>query len=176
MREQSTAVQRAREPSTPAVAGVEEISNRMSEALGAIARRAFEIFDSRGRTSGRDLDDWLQAESEVLHPVHLEVDETEGALTVRAEVPGFESNDVTINVEPRRLTISGKREREINKEQKKAKTIYREQCSDEILRSVELPAEVDASQTTATLKNGILELHMPRVSRGGPTRVQVKAR
>jgi len=174
MREQSTAVQRAREPSTPAVAGVEEISNRMSEAFGAIARRAFEIFDSRGRTSGRDLDDWLQAESEVLHPVHLEVDETEGALTVRAEVPGFESNDVTINVEPRRLTISGKRE--INKEQKKAKTIYREQCSDEILRSVELPAEVDASQTTATLKNGILELHMPKLAKGGSTRIQVKPR
>lgn len=174
MREQSTAVQRAREPSSLAVGGFEEISSRMSEAFDAVARRAFEIFDNRGRTFGRDLDDWLQAESEVLHPVHLEVDETEGALTVRAEVPGFESNDLTINVEPRRLTVSGKRE--INKEQKKAKTIYREQCSDEILRSVELPAEVDASQTTATLKNGILELHMPRVSRGGPTRVQVKAR
>ena len=74
------------------------------------------------------------------------------------EVPGFESNDLTINVEPRRLTISG--ERESNKEQKKAKTIT-EQCSDEILRSLELPAEVDASQTTPTLKNAILELHMP---------------
>lgn len=174
MREQSTAVQRAREPSSLAVACFEEISRRMSEAFDAVARRAFEIFDNRGRTLGRDLDDWLQAESEILHPVHLEVDETEGALTVRAEVPGFESNDLTINVEPRRLTVSGKRE--TNKEQKKAKTIYREQCSDEILRLVELPAEVDASQTTATLKNGILELQMPRVSRGEPTRVQVKAR
>ena len=127
MREQSTAVQRAREPSSLAVGGVEEISSRMSEAFDAVARRAFEIFDNRGRTFGRDLDDWLQAESEVLHPVHLEVDETEGALTVRAEVPGFESNDLTINVEPRRLTVSGTRE--INKEQRKAKTIYREQCS-----------------------------------------------
>lgn len=81
---------------------------------------------------------------------------------------------MTVNVEPRRLTISGKRE--INKEQKKAKTIYREQCSDEILRSVELPTDVDATQVTATLKNGILELHMPKVARGGPTRVQMKAR
>ncbi len=174
MRQESTAVQRAREPSALAVAGFEEISRRMSEAFDAIARRAFEIFDSRGRTFGRDLDDWLQAESEVPHPVHLEVEDTEGALTVRAEVPGFESNDLTINVEPRRLTISGKRQ--IDKEQKKAKTIYHEQCSDEILRSVELPGEVDASQTTATLKNGILELHMPKIAKGGPTRVQVKAR
>lgn len=175
MREQSTAVQRAREPSPPVVAGFEDISSRMKEAFDAITRRAFEIFEGRGRISGRDLDDWLQAESEVLHPVHLEVDETAGALTVRAEVPGFESNDLTINVEPRHLTISGKRETN-NKEQKKGKSVYREQCSDEILRSVELPSEVDASQTTATLKNGILELHMPRVAKGSPTRVQVKAR
>lgn len=174
MREQGTAVQRARESSPPIVSSLEEISSHMREAFDAVARRAFDIFDSRGRAFGRELDDWLQAESEVLHPVHLEVEETDGALTVRAEVPGFESNDLIINVEPRRLTVSGKRE--INKEQKKAKTIYREQCSDEILRSVELPADVDASQTTATLKNGILELHMPKVAREGPTRVQVKAR
>ena len=87
MREQSTAVQPAKEPSSLAVGGLEEISSRMSEAFDAIARRAFEIFDSRGRRFGRDLDHWLQAESEVLHPVHFEVDETEGDLTVRAEVP-----------------------------------------------------------------------------------------
>lgn len=174
MREQSTAVQRAREPAPPEIESFEGIANRMSEAFNAIARRAFEIFEGRGRMSGRDLDDWLQAESEVLHPVHLEVDETDAALTVRAEVPGFETSDLTINVEPRRLTISGKRE--TNKEQKKGKSVYREQCSDEILRSVELPSEVDASQTTATLKNGILELHMPKLAKGGPTRVQAKAR
>lgn len=173
-REQPTAVQRAREPSSLAVAGFEEISRRRSEAFEAVPRRAIEIFDNRERTSGLDVDDWLQAESEVLHPVHLVVDETEGALTVRAVVPGFESNDVTINVESRRLAVSGKIE--INKEQRTAKTIYPAQYSDEILHSVELPAEVDASQTTSTLKNGRLELHMPIVSRRGPTHIQVKAR
>ena len=54
MREQSTAVQRAREPSSLAVGGFEEISSRMSETFDAVARRAFEIFDNRGRTFGRD--------------------------------------------------------------------------------------------------------------------------
>lgn len=87
MREQSTAVQSAKEPALPVVGSFEDISNRIREAFDAITRRAFEIFDNRGRTFGRDLDDWLQAESEVFHPVHLEVDDTEGALTVRAEVP-----------------------------------------------------------------------------------------
>jgi hypothetical protein len=30
-----------------------------------IARRAYEIYESRGRTEGSDLDDWLQAEREL---------------------------------------------------------------------------------------------------------------
>jgi hypothetical protein len=30
-----------------------------------IARRAFELFEARGREHGRDLDDWLQAEREL---------------------------------------------------------------------------------------------------------------
>lgn len=30
-----------------------------------IRRRAYELYEQRGREGGRDLDDWLQAESEV---------------------------------------------------------------------------------------------------------------
>jgi HSP20 family molecular chaperone IbpA len=81
---------------------------------------------------------------------------------------------LTINVEARLLTIGGKRE--MNSEQKKSKTLYRQQCSDEIPRAVDLPREVDTSQTTVTLKNGILELHRLKAAKGGPTRVPVKAR
>lgn len=35
------------------------------ETEDRIARRAYEIYDARGRADGRDLDDWLQAEREV---------------------------------------------------------------------------------------------------------------
>jgi outer membrane protein TolC len=31
----------------------------------SVARRAFEIYERRGRTDGRDLDDWLEAEREL---------------------------------------------------------------------------------------------------------------
>jgi hypothetical protein len=32
----------------------------------AIARRAFELYEKRGRQDGRDVDDWLQAEQELV--------------------------------------------------------------------------------------------------------------
>ena len=83
-----------------------------------------------------------------------------GTVTVKAEVPGFEVKDLEVTLEPQRLVISGKRE--TKEETKKGKTVYKEQCSNEIFRAVPLPAEVDASKATATLKNGVLELQVPK--------------
>ena len=34
----------------------------------AIARRAYELYEQRGRTDGSDLEDWLRAEAELLRP------------------------------------------------------------------------------------------------------------
>jgi HSP20 family molecular chaperone IbpA len=63
-------------------------------------------------------------------------------------------------VEPRRLTITGKRA--TNKEEKKGNTVYSEFCSDQIQRVVDLPVNVDARRVTATLEDGILQLTMPK--------------
>jgi hypothetical protein len=73
MREQSAKVLRAREPASLAVGSLEEVSSRMSKAFDTIVRRAFELFDTRRRTFGRDPDDWPQSESQVVKPVHLEL-------------------------------------------------------------------------------------------------------
>lgn len=151
----------------------QDVFERFNQIYNSIARRAFEIFEGNGRSFGHELDDWFKAESELLHPVHVRMAESDGALTVEAEVPGFETKDLQINLEPRRLTISGKRE--TKEEQKKGKAVYQEQCSNEILRVIDLPAEVDASKAAATLKNGMLELQMPKSAVAKPTRVEVKA-
>jgi HSP20 family protein len=117
-------------------------------------------------------DDWVKAESQLLHPVHVRIAESDEALTVKAEVPGFEAKDLQINVEPRRLTLSGKKE--TKEEQKKGKAVYQEQCSNEILRVIDLPAKVDTSKAAATLKNDILELLMPKSDVVKATRIEVK--
>lgn len=151
----------------------ENVLDRIQETYNAIARKAFEIFDSNGRWFGHDLENWFRAESELLHPVHLEITETDDNLAVRAEVPGFSTKELTINVEPRRLTISGKHEAE--EESKKGKTIYSERCAKEILRVVDLPAEVDSSKVSAILKDGVLNLEMPKAAHARTVRVEPKA-
>lgn len=148
------------------------IFDRAEQVYDSIARRAFEIFEGSGRWPGRELDDWLRAESELLHPMHLELTESVGNLTVRAEVPGFSAKELEINVEPRRLIVTGKRE--TNEETKKGETVYSELCANEILRVVELPAEVDTSKVNATLKDGILNIELAKAPPAKTVRVEPK--
>lgn len=100
--------------------------------------------------------------------------ESDDAITVQAEVPGFSANELEGSIESNRLTISGKKE--VSKEERqKAKTIYREQCSTELLRIIVLPVEVDPTKTTATLWNGVLDFNMPKGGQAKSIRVVVKA-
>lgn len=134
--------------------------NQMQEAVDAISRRAFEIFRGNGSLFGHDVEDWLQAEKELFHPIHLDINESDNSISVKVEVPGFNEKELQVTMEPGRLTISGKHES--SKEEKKGKTVYSEVCAKEVFRVVELPAEVDTEKVTATLKDGILQLTMPK--------------
>lgn len=132
------------------------------DMFDSLARRAFSIFESNGSVAGRELDDWFRAENELFHPAHVEMSESGNAFTVRAEVPGFSPKDLDINVEGRRLTITGTRCS--HEEHREKKMVYSETCSNKIFRVVDLPAEVNAETAKATLKDGMLELELPKAS------------
>src|SRR5579864_1912524 len=148
----ATAVQPVKTSAVTTPNESQRLVDRMEKVYDAIARRAFEIFDSTGGGNGHDVSDWLQAESELLHPLYLEITESKDALNVKAEVPGFAAKEIDIQVEGNRLTISGKHES--TEESTKGKTIYSERCSQEVFRSVELSSEVDSSKVNAILKDG----------------------
>lgn len=174
MTEKSTAVQMAPVPSSLKAVEPKTLFERINQIHQDIARRAFEIFENDGGLFGYEEDHWFKAEAELLHPVHVNITESDGALTVQAEVPSFNADELEVSLEPRRLTISGKKETS-KEDKKKGKTIYKEQCSTELLRIIDLPAEVDAVKTTATLKNGVLELNLCKGGQAKSTRVEAKA-
>ena len=167
------APQAAKPPATTGQIEVNKSIERFDQIYDSIAKRAFEIFDNKGRWLGNDLADWFQAESEILHPVHMEVAETDDALNVRAEVPGFTAAELHIQVEGNRLTISGKHDSK--EENKKGTTIYSEHCAKEILRSIELPSAVDTEKVNAVLKNGVLSIELPKTTQAKNVQVETKA-
>jgi HSP20 family protein len=171
MAEKNTAVERTPESKEPQILTSESLADRVNLMCDRITRRAYEIFDGNGHRLGHDVEDWFQAEAELLRPVSLDLTETENALELKAEVPGFTEKDLEVSVEPQRLTISGKHE--ASKEEKKGKTLYSETSSSDILRVITLPAEVDAAKASATLKDGILNLTLPKAAKAQT--IQVKS-
>jgi HSP20 family protein len=174
MSEKSTATQTALDPTAIKIVAHHSLLDRIHKIQEDIAQRAFELFEKSGSAPGHELDHWFEAESEILHPAHMKVDETEDALTVQAEVPGFNANELQVSVEANRLTISGRKEAS-KEEKKKGKTIYEEHCSSELLRMIDLPVAVDSAKATATLKNGILDLTFPKAPQTKSSQIEVKA-
>jgi HSP20 family protein len=172
MSEKATAVQVAKGATTlkPFASDFFERANSIFEE---ISRRAYKIFEGHGQVFGRDLEDWFQAERELLHPVHIHLSETADVLEIKAEVPGFNEKELSISVEPSRLVVTGKRE--TKKEETKGKTIYSETCADEIMRVIELPAEVETEKVTAVLKNGVLDMRLPKTAKTRSVRIEPKA-
>ena len=84
----------------------EEFSTPMQEFFDLIARRPFELLGATPRFFARELESFFKTEPEVFRPVNLKLFETEEALIVRAEVPGFTEKELDINAEPWRLVIT----------------------------------------------------------------------
>ena len=171
MAQQGLATQSAREV-TPTIR-VGTLSDEIQQMFDSVARRAFQIFQSNDQVFGHDVENWLQAERELLHPAHLDVSESAEGFSVRAEVPGFAAKELEVNIDGQRLTISGKREK--HEERKDKKSVYSEYCSGHILRIMDLPAGVKADAATASLKDGILEVEIPKAAPAKKIPVESKA-
>jgi HSP20 family protein len=161
MPEKSAAATQSAPSSPPVKAPKAENLAERTDLFDAISRRAYELYEQEGRVDGNDLRNWLEAEREILHPVQMKIEETEGGFAVRAELPGFTAGDIEVTVEPRRVTITGKRQS--TEDSKQGEAVYAEERMEEIYRTLELPGEVNVMKVTATLKEGILDVRLPKV-------------
>jgi HSP20 family protein len=141
---------------------IETALKKAREVYESIARRAFELFESRKQKHGRDQDDWLVAESEVLHPTHLDVEDCDEAIVVRAEVPGFRPDELEVCVEPFRITIAGRRETMTAPTYRKI--LFSDRCCDQVYRVIEVPIELDSRSAHSSLRDGVLELEIAKAS------------
>ena len=146
---------------------------RLQEINTVIASRAYQLFVSRGCIPGHEFEDWLRAESEILHPIPLDVTDTETEFVVCAEVPGMTEKELEVRVAPRCLLIIG--ERREPSEQKTGRTVYSERQANQIFRVLDLPARIDPDGVKATLSDGILEVTLSKAEVAKKVPVLAKA-
>jgi HSP20 family protein len=100
----------------------------------------------------------LSAES-VFRP-NLDVTETNDAFVINVDLPGVDEDDVDVQVTGNRLTVSGKREAEETREGDRYVAI--ERAYGTFTRSFVLPDSADNERIEAQLRNGVLEIKVPK--------------
>ncbi len=135
---------------------------RFEDFQRLVERRAYEIFKANGSTDGHDLDDWFKAESQFLHPVPLDVEESDSEYVVRVEVPGFQEKEIQVAADPDRVIIGAQHTSE--SEHKKGKVVRAEQQSKSICRSFSLPSNIDPHRVSKHLRDGVLEIRLAKAT------------
>jgi len=102
----------------------------------------------------------------------VEVSDTPQAVVVKAQVPGVTKDQLQVSMSEGMLTLKG----EVKEEEKKAdKSYYRREFRyGAFSRTVPLPAAVEGDKASAQLKDGVLEITIPKSERARAKEIPVK--
>ncbi len=116
----------------------------------------------------------MQAASGSTRPsiAHIDVIDRDTEIVVKAEVAGVDRDKLDIQVHGNQVYISGNKEEGSTREE--GKYIYRERRYGEFARTIQLPVDVDASQSRASYKDGVLELVLPKAESAKRRRIEVE--
>ncbi len=101
----------------------------------------------------------------------VNVDETDKAIRVTAELPGLDEKDVSVELGDASLTVRGERREE--REDKTRGVVTRELSYGSFHRVIPLPADVDAAQAKATFRKGLLTVTVPKREDSASTRRRI---
>jgi HSP20 family protein len=139
------------------------VFREVAKRFDAIKQRAFELFQTRGHGAGRELEDWLQAEREILGWPAAELAEKENAYEVQVALPGFDAKEVEVTTTPTELVIHAATRHEAKGKEKDV--VWSEFGSNDVYRRFDLPSKIQIEKVAANLDKGILKVTAPFADR-----------
>jgi HSP20 family molecular chaperone IbpA len=130
--------------------GVDAAFAAAEEFAGQIRQLAYHLFESRGGGDGRDLDDWLDAERELILASESKLVERDGKFEIRMPAQGYEAREIRLTASPASLAVRASN----------SKTGHKI-----LLGTIDLPEPIDVDSATARLDNGVLHVTAVRKSR-----------
>lgn len=122
------------------VESVASSSDELNQLQELIRKKAYENFESRGGRPGLELDDWFKAESEMLLPEAVELQESDRELIIRFAIPDINAKAISLRASSDNLLLQV---RDVDKLR---------------FRSVHLPRAIDPDHTRAEYRNGLLRI------------------
>ena len=102
----------------------------------------------------------------------LDVTETEHGYTIKIDLPGMSKEDVKLSIDGRRVMLEAASARQ---EEKKdgARVVYSERSATNYARSFTLPMEVDQTESSAKMDQGVLTLALAKRSSAQPRQLSI---
>ncbi len=141
---------------------------------------AFRIFKSKDDEKEKNItiknhltdnedEDVLAGEGQLM----VDVYQTPTEIVIKSAVAGVKPEDIDISIVNDMITIKGKRE--LDETVRGDAYFYQECYWGSFSRSIILPIEIDADRVSATLKNGILTVRLPKIDKNKVKKVKIKA-
>lgn len=102
----------------------------------------------------------------------VDIEETDGEYRIHAEMPGMRREDVKVSLLDNVLTLSGEKRAEA--EEKERRVHRTERVYGSFQRSFTLPEPIQADKVTASFKDGVLTVTVPKSEEAKPRQIEVK--
>lgn len=103
----------------------------------------------------------------------VDVYETDKDYVIRAELPGIDRKDIEIEVKENALTLKGEKKRE--EEVKEENYYLLERCYGSFSRTFTLPPIADLSKASASYRDGVLEVRVPKREEAKPQKIKIES-
>ena len=101
----------------------------------------------------------------------VDVYQTDDEIVIKSTIAGVTADDIDVSITNEMVTIKGNRKHE--EKIKESDYYYQELYWGSFSRSIILPEEIDADNAKASMKNGVLTLRLPKLSKNKIKKVKV---
>ena len=126
------------------------------------------------RVSGLFEEPFFESRSSVQWSPRFNLSESPDDLNLSVELPGVSKEDICIVVEDNVLKLTGEKGSTGKAVEDDSVTHVRERNGGSFTRSVRLPRTVDSSKISAELKNGVLEVRLPKAAESKGRQIPIK--
>ena len=104
--------------------------------------------------------------------IKVDVKEALAEYTVHAELPGVAKDDIHVEIDGNRVSISGEVKR-VNEQKDGERVLRSERYYGSMARAFSLASELDESKSVAKFENGVLELTLKKKEAVGGKKLQI---
>jgi HSP20 family protein len=147
------------------------------DLVPSLQRNAMSVFAPLQREFNRffdDLGEGFGALTETAFAPRMDVDETAAGLRITVEAPGLTGDQIKVTAEDDVLTISG--EKTASQERVEGRTRHTERSFGRFSRSIYLPRSIDPAKISATMKDGVLTVDVPKRPDAEAKTIEIQSR